>query len=331
MRASSLAGSPGRQTRAGPLGIPSGPAITSGMKARQPIFVGDVQGCADELDELLERAAAAFGDGFELWLVGDLVNRGPYNLRVLRRVRELADAGRARCVLGNHDVNLLRVAAGQRKLSRVDSVRDVLEAPDADEWIEWLRRRPLVATGRLGDQSFALVHAAAHPDWDLAELERRARRVEARLGCPERREAEEFLACNPARDPDLDTLRRVTNCRSVTPSGEWSSEPPDLMPAGFRPWHEEWSARGHAYGVVYGHWALQGLHVAPALRGLDTGCVHHGRGHRGTLTAWLPDASLRAPFDLPDGRFWRIPARRAYYARRDLPENARSTLREKTD
>ena len=305
------------------------------MRARQPIFVGDVQGCADELDELLERAAAAFGDGFELWLVGDLVNRGPYNLRVLRRVRELADAGRARCVLGNHDVNLLRVAAGQRKLSRVDSVRDVLEASDADEWIEWLRRRPLAATGRLGDRPFALVHAAVHPDWDLAELERRARRVEARLGCPERREAEEFLACDPVRDPDLDTLRRVINCRSVTPSGEWSSEPPELMPAGFRPWHEEWSARGHGYGVVYGHWALQGLHVAPALRGLDTGCVHHGRGHRGTLTAWLPDASLRAPFrtpfDLPDGRFWRIPARRAYYAHRDLPENACSALREKSD
>ena len=159
------------------------------MRARQPIFVGDVQGCADEFDELLERAAAAFGDGFELWLVGDLVSRGPYSLRVLHRVRELAEAGRARCVLGNHDVNLLRVAAGQRELSRADSVRDVLEAPDADEWIEWLRRRPLVATGRLGDRPFALVHAAVHPDWDLDELERRARRVEARLGCAERRQA----------------------------------------------------------------------------------------------------------------------------------------------
>jgi bis(5'-nucleosyl)-tetraphosphatase (symmetrical) len=301
------------------------------MRARQPIFVGDVQGCADEFDELLERAAAAFGDGFELWLVGDLVNRGPYNLRILRRVRELADAGRARCVLGNHDVNLLRVAAGQRKLSPVDSVRDVLEAPDADEWIEWLRRRPLAATGRLGDHPFALVHAAVHPDWDLAELERRARRVEARLGCQERREAEGFLACDPARDPDLDTLRRVINCRSVTPSGEWSSEPPELLPADFRPWHEEWSARGHGYGVVYGHWALQGLHLAPGLRGLDTGCVHAGPGQRGALTAWLPDPSLRAPFDLPDGRFWRIPARRAYYAHRDLPENGHSTLRKKFD
>ena len=287
------------------------------MRASQPIFVGDVQGCADELDELLERAAAAFRDRFELWLVGDLVNRGPYNLRVLRRVRELADAGRARCVLGNHDVNLLRVAAGQRELSPTDSVRDVLEAPDADEWIEWLRRRPLAATGLLGDQPFALVHAAVHPDW-----ERRARGVEARLGCPKRSEAEEFLACDPARDPDLDTLDRVINCRSVAPSGRWSSEPPELAPAGFRPWHEEWRARGHGYGVVYGHWALQGMHVAPGLRGLDTGCVHHGRGHLGTLTAWLPDLSLRAPFALPDRRFWRIPARRVYCAQRDLPGDA---------
>jgi bis(5'-nucleosyl)-tetraphosphatase (symmetrical) len=132
------------------------------------IFVGDVQGCADELEELLERAGEAFGEDFELWVVGDLVNRGPYNLRALRSVRELVDAGRARYVLGNHEVALLCTALGLRARDDSDSFGDVLDAPDAAQWIEWLRRRPLIETGRVGGQRVAMVHAAVHPDWCCA-------------------------------------------------------------------------------------------------------------------------------------------------------------------
>jgi len=280
--------------------------------AVQRIFVGDVQGCADELESLLARARAECGDA-ELWLVGDLVNRGPDNLRTLRRVRERVEAGRARCVLGNHELLLLRTAFGQRERTPQDSFGDVLHASDRDDWLEWLRRLPLVATGTLGAQPFAMVHAAVHPDWDEAELARRARRVEARLADPDRRGCEAFLAADPARDPDRDLLARITGCRSVHPSGAWSSRPPQ---GAWRAWHHVWSERGHGYGVVYGHWSLQGLHVAPGLRGLDTGCVHHGRGHEGTLTAWVPDPDAASPFDVPDDRFWRIPAARAYYAER---------------
>lgn len=105
------------------------------------------------------------------------------------------------------------------------------------------------------------------------------------------------------------------------PSGGWSSAEP-TPPA--RPWHAAWSEAGHDFGLVYGHWSRQGLHVAPGLRGLDTGCVHHGRGRDGFLTAWLPGeapdtepalrgAPGRRTFDLPDDRFWQIPARRRYY------------------
>jgi bis(5'-nucleosyl)-tetraphosphatase (symmetrical) len=268
---------------------------------------------------MLERATAAFGSGFQLWIVGDVVNRGPDNLRALGQVREFVDAGRAHYVLGNHELHLLRVAAGQRELSPLDSIGDVLGAPEADEWVDWLRRRPLAVTGTLGSQRFALVHAAAHPGWDLEELERRAERVAARLGGGSRSEAEAFLAADRA-DPDLDTLLRVTCCRSVTPSGAWHEQPPELAGPGFRAWHAEWQAQGHAYGVVFGHWALQGLFVSPGLRGLDTGCVHHGRGRRGVLTAWVPDPGREQPFSLPDGDFWRVPARRAYYAHRDAAE-----------
>jgi bis(5'-nucleosyl)-tetraphosphatase (symmetrical) len=289
----------------------------------QPIFVGDVQGCADEFDELLERAHAAFSDRFELWLVGDIVNRGPFNLRVLERVRELVERGRAHVVLGNHELSLLRTALGERELSRNDSFGDVLASDAAREWLDWLCHRPLVVTGTLGEQPFAMVHAAVHPDWDRDELVRRASSAEARLCLPDRDACAAFLATPAAGDADRDTLARLTSCRSVTRAGDWSSEPPDTGPQ-LRAWHVEWSRREHGYGVVYGHWSLQGLHVAPWLRGLDTGCVHHGRGRDGALTAWLPDPGARAPFSLPDTRFWRVPARRAYYARRDAQENSQS-------
>lgn len=275
----------------------------------QRIFIGDVQGCADELAELLERAGAEH-PGFEAWWVGDLVNRGPDSLGVLRQVRAQQAAGRARCVLGNHEIGLLMTAAGLRALRPLDSFGDVLGASDAGEWLDWLRRLPLLERGELGRQRFAMVHASVHPDQGLEEFEARVRRVEARLAAPDRRDAIALLAADPARDAERDLLGRVTQCRSVTRAGGWSPELPhdDLVP-----WHALWAERAHDYAVVYGHWALQGLHVANGLRGLDTGCVHHGRGRDGMLTAWLPDPTAAKPFAVPDGRFWQVPARRAYY------------------
>jgi bis(5'-nucleosyl)-tetraphosphatase (symmetrical) len=279
----------------------------------QKIFIGDVQGCADELDALIERVQRSFGDALELWIVGDVVNRGPSSLRALRTVRDLVEAGIARFVLGNHEVGLVATALGLREPSHWDTFEDVLQARDADAWIDWLLRRPLVETGQLGSQPFAMVHAASHPDWSLSELCGRARSVEARLAA-DPTELRRFLATPEHEDPDRDTLGRLTRCRSVSRDGRWSSE----LPAGeFAAWHVEWSRRSHDYGIVYGHWALQGLHVAPGLRGLDTGCVHHGRGRDGALTAWLPDPSAQTPFDVPDDRFWQEAARRAYYAHRD--------------
>jgi bis(5'-nucleosyl)-tetraphosphatase (symmetrical) len=278
----------------------------------QRIFVGDVQGCADELDALLERVVAELGDAAELWWVGDLVNRGPDNLRVLRRVREWVDAGRGHCVLGNHELALLRIALGLETLGKRDTTGDVLAAPDADDWIDWLRRLPLVRDGTLGRQRFAMVHAATHPDWELPELLRRAHGVEQRLRA-DRGELRALLSGAGKPGDDRDVLARLLHCRSVNAEGGWSEQPPEQAPPGYEPWHRVWSRRTPGFGVVYGHWSLQGLHVAPGLRGLDTGCVHHGRGRDGALTAWLPDASSPTPFDVPDDGFWQIPARRVYY------------------
>jgi bis(5'-nucleosyl)-tetraphosphatase (symmetrical) len=275
----------------------------------QRIFVGDVQGCADELEEVLERAARAFGDRFELWSVGDLINRGPDSLGVLRRVRGLIEAGRARMVLGNHEIGLLRSALGLRRPEPRDTFAEVLASPDADEWIRWLRERPLLETGTLGETRFAMLHAAVDPRWSLSELRRRARRVEARLSDPDLEQVRRFLATSPDADPDRCALDWLTRYRSVDASGRGFEAPPG---EGRVAWHAAWSRARHSYAVVYGHWAMQGLHVAARLRGLDTGCVHHGRGIEGALTAWLPSPDDPAPFSDEDSRFWRIPARRSY-------------------
>ena len=271
----------------------------------QRIFAGDVQGCADELGDLVARVEHAFGRDFELWLVGDLVNRGPSNLRVLEQVRALQDDGRARVVLGNHELSLLRVAYGQRPLASGDTLQEVLEASDAESWLEWVRGLPLVETGRLGAQHFAMVHASVAPGWSLDDLAAGARRVEARLR-ESRREAERLLAARPEDDPDADVLGRLTRARSVDARGRWSSrEPASPKDA----WHRRWAAQDPDYGVVYGHWATQGLHVARNLRGLDTGCVYHGAYGDRFLTAWLPADDDAAPFAVPDERFWRVAAR----------------------
>jgi bis(5'-nucleosyl)-tetraphosphatase (symmetrical) len=281
----------------------------------RPVFVGDVQGCADELDDLLERVAARVGPDFALWQVGDLVNRGPANVRALERVRGLVEAGRARHVLGNHEIHLLKAAFGLEKPGAHDTYTEVLEHRDAKAWILWLRRRPVAVVDRLGAVPFAMVHAAVHPDWSLDDVAERARAIERLLGGEDEAPARAFLAGEI--EPALgDALRLMTLCRGMTPDGRWSPAYPgtrDERGALRGAWHEEWSKRAHAYGVVYGHWALQGLHVAPGLRGLDTGCVHHGRDHDGYLTAWVPDPDDRAPFSVPDERFASVLAHRRYY------------------
>ena len=278
----------------------------------QRIFVGDVQGCAAELIELVARATDAFGSEFALWVAGDLVNRGPGNLAALELVRGLVDEGRAEFVLGNHEIHLISAFYGLRPLSENDSIGDVLESPEVEAWIDWLRARPLVVRGMLGEQPFAMLHASAGPGWSLDELVARGEAVSARLS-GDRASAEAFLALDPETDPVRNDLARLTRGRAGDDDG-WSSREPD-SPEGA--WHVAWARHEPTSGVLSGPWARQGLNVADGLRGLDTGCVHHGRGRDGFLTAWLPESlpssGAGRPFDAPDDRFWQIPAKRRYY------------------
>ncbi|MBJ22926.1 MAG: hypothetical protein GY910_00380 [bacterium] len=278
----------------------------------QRIFIGDVQGCAEELETLHSRARDAFSDDFAIWVTGDLVNRGPDNRRALERVRGLVEAGRAEYVLGNHEIHLISAGLGLRDLGENDSIEDVLGASDAMEWVDWLRERPLVAPGVIAEQPFAMVHASAGPGWSLSELVTRGRAASERLAGG-RDAARAFLALDPSEDPVRDDLARLTRARAATGS-DWSSREPGSLEGA---WHRAWAAHEPEFGIVYGHWARQGLHVDNGLRGLDTGCIHHGRGRDGFLTAWLPESSPRAAgvraFDAPDDRFWQIPAKRRHY------------------
>lgn len=215
-------------------------------------------------------------------------------------------------VLGNHEIHLISAFYGICELSENDSIGDVLESSDAEGWVDWLRMLPLVVPGTLDGQPFAMIHASAGPGWTLDELVERGRAVNARLAA-DRSSAEAFLSLDPESDPVRNDLARLTRGRAGDDAG-WSSREPDTEDGA---WHVMWARHSPDYGLVYGHWARQGLNVADGLRGLDTGCVHHGRGRDGFLTAWLPESipatGSKRPFDAPDDRFWQIPAKRRYY------------------
>ncbi|MFN7950515.1 MAG: metallophosphoesterase [bacterium] len=248
------------------------------MKRR--IFVGDIQGCRDELERLLE--LAAFQPGVdELHPVGDLVNRGPDSLGVLRLLASV-DAGG---VLGNHDAHLLRVAAGERASGPRDTFHDVLAAPDRAALLAWLAARPVVREW----SDVILVHAGLHPAWTRAGAEGRS--LASHFDRALRGEAAEH-----ARRFAL-TVRYCAEDGS-RPAADW---PPPGVP--YRPWFE--FLPGHPSErrtVVFGHWARLGRVERPRLRGLDTGCVW-GK----TLTAWIAE----------DDRWLSVDARRAYSTHRE--------------
>lgn len=214
------------------------------------LFVGDIQGCADELDDLLR--AARFDPGRDtLRPIGDLVNRGPRSLDALRILRDLD----AEAVLGNHDLHLLGIAAGEREARADDTLEEILAAPDRDELLGWLRRQPLLRE----DDDLIQVHAGLSPRWeDPAAV---ARRLEAEISS----------GTIPWGDEDLAFLTRVRHCDE-----RGNRQGDDL-----RPWDEFY--RGERV-VVCGHWAARGLTVTPVLRSLDGGCVWGGH-----LVGWIPE------------------------------------------
>lgn len=241
--------------------------------------IGDIQGCFRTFRRLLRRIS--FGRRDHLWLVGDLVNRGPRSLDVLRFCTDLS--GRATIVLGNHELHLLSLAAGVSTLRDEDTVQDVLEAHDRDALVDWIATRPLLHR----DRRFVLVHAGLHPDWSLLEASRWANRASAELRGPTRARFLQDLRTSTdvpwrfrmsPRKRLVQATRVMTRVRMLDARGrlaKWSG-PPDSAPDGCTAWFDLPTRRRRGTTVVFGHWAALGLEVAPGLLGLDTGCVWGG-------------------------------------------------------
>ena len=242
--------------------------------------VGDVQGCHDELRRLLERARFDPARD-QLWLVGDVVNRGPDSLNVLRFLRSLGP--RATLVLGNHDLHLLAVAEGVRALRGADTLRPILEAADRDELIGWLRGQPLLHYD-LG-LGYCMVHAGIPPHWDLATATALAREAEKWLsahGCAEifPNQAGELTELTPelgAGERARVIVNYLTRMRVCTADGRLDlayKGPPGGAPAGYLPWFSYPDRKTRDVRVLFGHWAaLEGKANADNVVALDTGCA----------------------------------------------------------
>jgi len=243
--------------------------------------IGDIQGCYNELQRLLDQVAFDTAQD-RLWLVGDLVNRGPGSLEVLRLVKSLGES--AITVLGNHDLHLLAVAVGVAELHRSDTLDAVLQAPDRDELLHWLRRQRLVHA----EGNYVLVHAGLLPQWSVAQAASLAREAEQAL---QGDDYVTFLSRMYGNSPhcwsnDLTGYKRLrvivnafTRTRILTPQGDmefkFKGEVPNI-PAGYLPWYDLPQRASREATVIFGHWSALGLLLREDVIALDTGCLWGG-------------------------------------------------------
>jgi bis(5'-nucleosyl)-tetraphosphatase (symmetrical) len=240
--------------------------------------IGDVQGCCDSLEALVGQLRFSRARD-RLWFVGDLVNRGPKSLKTLRRI---ISAGRkAVCVLGNHDLHLLALAAGVRRTQPMDTLAGILRAPDAKDLIHWLRYRPLAHA----EKNHLMIHAGVMPNWTSRQTIRLAEEVSVRLKSSHWAEFLHEMVNAHAKPHWSDgirgqrrmraTLNALTRLRYFHPDGtpEFKSKlSPDETP-GLIPWFEMPNRKTEKNHLIFGHWSTLGLMVRSNVIGLDTGCV----------------------------------------------------------
>jgi bis(5'-nucleosyl)-tetraphosphatase (symmetrical) len=247
--------------------------------------IGDLQGCYDEFCRLLEKLK--FDPASDtLWLVGDLVNRGGQSLATLRLVQSLGE--RAITVLGNHDLSLLAIAerdgADQAKVNA--ELREVLEAPDRDVLLDWLRAQPLLHVDR--KLNFAMVHAGLAPRWTIETAERAAREIERKLrGDGARRLLKQMFGNKPdvwsPRLQGIDRLRAsinvLTRLRYCDVRGRIAYDekgPPGTQKPGLYPWFEVPGQKQRDMRIVCGHWSTLGRFQGMGVYAIDGGCVWGG-------------------------------------------------------
>jgi bis(5'-nucleosyl)-tetraphosphatase (symmetrical) len=241
-------------------------------------LIGDVQGCDQALGRLL--AEIGFSPSRDnLVILGDLVNRGPQSLAVLRRLRGYGAS--AQCLLGNHDLHLLAVAHGVRRPHRSDTLDEILGAADRDAWLDWLRTRRLA----LRHAGWLCVHAGVVPAWSADEVLSLAAEAEALLAGPDLGAFLQVMYGNhpprwdPAlRGPDrwrhvINVLTRIRFCAADGTLELQTKDGVDAAPPGYAAWFDHPHRRTAGVPIAFGHWSTLGLIVRPDLMALDTGCL----------------------------------------------------------
>jgi bis(5'-nucleosyl)-tetraphosphatase (symmetrical) len=261
-------------------------SMQQGAKRIMTFAIGDTQGCYDELRRLLDKMK--FDPQFHrLWFTGDLVNRGPNSLQVLRFVKELGDS--AMTVLGNHDLQLLTAAEGLSELSHKDTISGLLEAPDISELLDWLKFQPLLHHDT--ELKSVMVHAGIHPEWDLELAKKCALELETALqGDHYRSFLEQLSNWNKPRiwKSDLQGMERlcfISNCftqmRYCDTKGRmhFNVSRKVAQKKGYVPWYEVPGRALKKPSILFGHWAslsperVKTKHIYP----LDSGCVQGGK------------------------------------------------------
>jgi bis(5'-nucleosyl)-tetraphosphatase (symmetrical) len=221
-----------------------------------------------------------------VYLLGDLVNRGPDSAGVLRRLMGYGAA--AQCLLGNHDLHLLAAAFGARKPSRKDTLKDILDAPDRTAMLSWLRQQRMAILLQPDDQAYLLVHAGVLPSWTATKTVALAREVETVLRSPDLPDfLHQMYSDTPAKWADtltgVDRLRVIVNAltrlRFCTADGAMEFDSKDGMeaaPPGYMPWFEVPGRQTSDTTVAFGHWSTLGWLDRPNLLALDSGCVWGG-------------------------------------------------------
>lgn len=248
-------------------------------------LIGDVQGCDAALQTLLD--TVEFSPSRDtLYVLGDLVNRGPDSAGVLRRLMGYGNA--AQCLLGNHDLNLLAIAHGVRKPHRKDTLQGILDAADRDAMLDWLRHQKMAIQLTRGVTPLLLVHAGVLPQWTVEQTMALAQEVQAML---QSAHAPDFFKTMYGNRPNhwndaltgMDRLRVVVNAltrlRFCTEQGEMefdSKEGADGAPPGYLPWFDVPNRKTAHIHVAFGHWSTLGWLGRSDVLSLDTGCVWGG-------------------------------------------------------
>ncbi len=243
--------------------------------------IGDIQGCYDELLRLLDVIQFNETDD-QLWFAGDLVNRGPKSLQTLRFVKSLGHS--AITVLGNHDLHLIATALKQRKPHKKDSLSQILEAPDRDELLHWLRHRALFHH----NNEFCLLHAGLPPQWDFSQTQKMAEKVEKILRGSD---YINFFKTMYGDKPDIwdkdlssiDKARFIVNCftrmRYCDANGKLDFHykgPLGSQPENLMPWFKVPGRKSADMKIIFGHWSTLGFHQSHNCYAIDTGCLWGG-------------------------------------------------------